>query len=85
MRKAKISKAEKVLRGMEYATKIKKARRKVLANFKGLAKKMLRGGGDDGGESTMGATSTWKRDILEGQRAKDAQLEHIRVDTTRNG
>lgn len=85
MRKAKISKAEVVLRGMEYATKIKKARRKAVANFKGLAKKTLRGGGDDGGESTMGAISTWKRDILEGQRAKVAQLEHIRVDTTRNG
>lgn len=85
MRKAKISKAEVVLRCMEYATKIKKARRKVVANSKGLAKKTLQVGGDDGGETTMGTISTWKRDILEGQRAKDAQLEHIRVDTTRNG
>lgn len=67
---------------MEYATKIKKTRRKVVAKSKGLAKKMSR---DDGGETSIGAFSTWKRDVLEGQRANDAQLEHMRVDTTING
>lgn len=72
MRKAKISKVEVVLRGMEYASKIKRAPRKIVANSKRLVKKALRGWRDDGGETTTGAFSTWKRDILEGQRAKDA-------------
>lgn len=85
MRKAKISKVEVVLRGMEYASEIKRAPRKIVANSKRLAKKALRGRRDDGGETTTGAFSTWKRDILEGQRAKDAQLGHIRVDATRSG
>ncbi|KAG1757664.1 hypothetical protein EDB19DRAFT_1901168 [Suillus lakei] len=66
MRKAKISKAEVILRCMEYASKIKGTRRKVIANSKGLAKKPLQGWGDDGEETRTGTFPTWKRDILEG-------------------
>jgi len=64
MRKAKISRAEVALRGIETVSKANRVRHEAVANAKGS----FHSWGDDGEERRPGTFSTWRREILEGRK-----------------
>ncbi|KAJ8584698.1 hypothetical protein M405DRAFT_866004 [Rhizopogon salebrosus TDB-379] len=61
MSKARISRAEVVLRSIETVSKANRTRRKAVANAKGHVKEAFRGWGDDGEERRPGTSSTRRR------------------------